>query len=58
MKHIKPDFNKAQVSVHEDSFEEHLIKQEKAERERAKLHYIHGIQGVDGGKCYEGEKTY
>lgn len=37
----------------EDSFEKRLIIGEKLEREAARIKYIAGIQGRDGGCCVE-----
>jgi hypothetical protein len=40
-------------------FEKHLISKEKMERMEAKEHYVMGIQGVDGGRCYgEAEEAH
>lgn len=34
-----------------NSFEMELADREVYERERAARHYVHGIQGRDGGRC-------
>lgn len=34
-------------------FERSLVMQEAAEREAARVKYVLGIQGRDGGKCYD-----
>lgn len=37
----------------EDSFEKKLIMQEAADRYKVKLKQIWGMQGTDGGRCYD-----
>jgi hypothetical protein len=39
--------------MEEMPFEQKLIIKEKLERHKAKVDYVLGIQGVDGGKCYD-----
>ena len=37
----------------EDSFEKKLLLQERMDRKRVQMKQIYGMQGVDGGRCYD-----
>ena len=41
--------------MHEDSFEEKLLRQEKLDRAKVRLKQTLGMQGTDGGRCWDRE---
>ena len=43
---------------YEIPFEKKLLIQEKLERHKAKVDYVLGIQGVDGGRCHANDHSY
>lgn len=47
------DFQKGHNSMEMTPFEKNMVLGEREERQFAKDKYILGLQGVDGGYCYE-----
>lgn len=45
------EFQGGHNPMHCSAFEKKMIHKEAEERWNNKKHYIHGIQGVDGGEC-------
>lgn len=41
--------------MEEDSFEERLLRQEKIDRAKVRLKQTLGMQGTDGGRCWDAE---
>lgn len=41
--------------VEEDSFEKKLVRQEALDRKKVTMKQVWGMQGTDGGRCYDRE---